>query len=177
LADYVERARTRPDPCNQYQGWIKDAEKERDLCIARIDYLFRFQKEFLVPIEQLATRIERTFEEHGVDVILQFSAKSAHHDIEPNNPVDLGLQWYKYDANHFGGWSHLSCQLGRELRIELKPVIGDDYPAVLRQMKANGSRVLFVGAYTGQGATEEQFVKTMATAGIRVVFARDVEGS
>jgi hypothetical protein len=29
--------------------------------------------------------------------------------------------------------------------------------------------------YTGQGATEEQFVKTMATAGIRVLFAREVE--
>lgn len=62
------------------------------------------------------------------------------------------------------------------LRIELKPVVGDDYPAVLRQMKPNRSTVLFVGEYTGQGATEEQFVQTMATADIRVVFARDVEG-
>jgi hypothetical protein len=42
-------------------------------------------------------------------------------------------------------------------------------------MKRTGSDVLFVGEYTGQGATQEQFVKTMATAGIRVVFARDVE--
>ena len=30
--------------------------------------------------------------------------------------------------------------------------------------------VLLVGDYTGQGATCEQFVKTMATAGIRVMF-------
>ena len=29
---------------------------------------------------------------------------------------------------------------------------------------------------TGQGATEEQFVRTMGTAGIRVVFARELEG-
>jgi hypothetical protein len=43
-------------------------------------------------------------------------------------------------------------------------------------MKANRSTVLFVGQYCGQGATEEQFVKTMATAGIRVVFARELEG-
>jgi len=43
-------------------------------------------------------------------------------------------------------------------------------------MKRTGSDALFVGAYTGQGATEEQFVQTMATADIRVVFARDVEG-
>jgi len=59
---------------------------------------------------------------------------------------------------------------------ELKPVVGDDYPAILRQMKRAESDVLFVGAYTGQGATEEQFVQTMAIAGIRVVFAREVEG-
>jgi hypothetical protein len=43
-------------------------------------------------------------------------------------------------------------------------------------MKTNGSDVLFVGDYTGQGATKEQFVKTMATAGIRVAVAREVEG-
>jgi hypothetical protein len=43
-------------------------------------------------------------------------------------------------------------------------------------MKRLGAGVLFVGEYTGQGATREQFVKTMATAGIRVVFAREVEG-
>jgi len=43
-------------------------------------------------------------------------------------------------------------------------------------MKRTVSTVLFVDDYTGQGASEEQFVKTMATAGIRVVFARDVEG-
>jgi len=40
-------------------------------------------------------------------------------------------------------------------------------------MKRTGD-VLFVGDYTGQGATQEQFVKTMATAGIRVVFAGDL---
>ena len=38
-----------------------------------------------------------------------------------------------------------------------------------------GSDVFFVGEYAGQGATEAQFVQTKATAGIRVVFAREVE--
>jgi hypothetical protein len=32
-------------------------------------------------------------------------------------------------------------------------------------MKRVGVHVLFVGEYRGQGATRQQFVKTMATAG------------
>lgn len=59
--------------------------------------------------------------------------------------------------------------------IEIKPEVGDDYPAVLRQMRANHSNVLFTQNYTGVGATEEQFVRTFGTADIRVIFRRDVD--
>ena len=59
--------------------------------------------------------------------------------------------------------------------IEIKPVVGDDYPAVLRQMRANGSNVLFAERYTGTGATEAQFVKTFALSDIKIVFRRDVD--
>jgi hypothetical protein len=59
--------------------------------------------------------------------------------------------------------------------IEIKPTVSDDYPAVLRQMRANGSRVLFTQNYTGIGATEEQFVKTFALSDIKVVFRREVD--
>ena len=53
--------------------------------------------------------------------------------------------------------------------------VSDDYPAVLPQMKRLGATILFVGDYVGQGATREQFIKTFATASIRVVFAADVK--
>lgn len=81
------------------------------------------------------------------------------------------------DCDSFWSWREWQgrADWSRTFWIELKPTVGDDYPAVLRQMKANGSSVLFVGEYRGQGATQEQFIKTMAMAGIRVVFARDVE--
>jgi uncharacterized protein (DUF3820 family) len=106
---------------------------------------------------------KRSFEERGADVVLQIYARWAS-----RQDVSAELNELYGDDDQYG--RH------RGLRIELKPVIGDDYPAVLRQMKRTGASVLFVGEYTGQGATQEQFVKTMATAGIRVVFARDVEG-
>jgi hypothetical protein len=53
--------------------------------------------------------------------------------------------------------------------------IGDDYPSVLRQMKANGSRYLLLKEYTGTGATREQFIKTFATADRAVIFLDECE--
>jgi|SRR6266498_1033918 len=61
------------------------------------------------------------------------------------------------------------------LFIELKPVVRDDYPAVLRKMKQNGSEYLLVGQYTGVGATRQQFIDTFAASSKRVIFMDEVE--
>jgi hypothetical protein len=111
--------------------------------------------------------ITRTFETDGVDVSL--FARAPHGPRDPDWVPPL----YRYPHSAPDGYHP---NFGLQLAVEIKPVVGDDYPAVLRQMRANGSTVLFVGEYRGQGATEDQFIKTFATAGIRVVFARDVEG-
>jgi hypothetical protein len=61
--------------------------------------------------------------------------------------------------------------------IEIKPTVSDDFPSVLRQIEAmsyirvfdrdrgqynkyriNGTRMLLVGEYTGQGATQDEFI-------------------
>lgn len=55
------------------------------------------------------------------------------------------------------------------IKAELKPTVGDDYPAVLRQMRNNGSNVLVYGAYTGQGVDEATFRKFFTMQKIRVV--------
>lgn len=59
----------------------------------------------------------------------------------------------------------------QEFRIECKPSLGDDYPAVLRQMKAHRSNVLVIGdgGYTGTGATREQIEAIFGTAKIKIV--------
>jgi uncharacterized protein (DUF3820 family) len=108
------------------------------------------------------------FEEHGVDVDLEISVRSDLHHIPDSiwHVGRIGMSGSRWHGMHWDA----------SFKIEIKPVVGDDYPAVLRQMKRTGADVLFVGEYTGQGATEKQFVQTMATAGIRVVFAREVEG-
>jgi uncharacterized protein (DUF3820 family) len=65
------------------------------------------------------------------------------------------------------------------VRVEIKPAIGDDYPAVLRQMKGSESNVLYLASYTGQGATLDQVRKIFKASGITILmhadFARYVE--
>jgi uncharacterized protein (DUF3820 family) len=99
------------------------------------------------------------FEHRGVDVVLQVFAASKSHNIDP------------YELHEFA----FRRSTSRGLQIELKPTVGDDYPAVLRQMKANGSEVLLLRDYVGTGATREQFIKTFATANKRVIFLSDIE--
>jgi len=61
------------------------------------------------------------------------------------------------------------------LPVEIKPTVGDEYPAVLRQMARNGSKYLFLERYVGEGATEAQFVAMFAASDKKVVFKRDVD--
>ena len=84
----------------------------------------------------------------------------------------------------------LSKCRGGSLYLELKPSMGDDFPAVLRQIKVNKKRVieknrpyvvkaawvLVIGAYTGQGATFEEVKKLFNTENIYVVLEQEIEG-
>lgn len=69
--------------------------------------------------------------------------------------------------------AQLAAQLG--FRIEVKPVVGDDYPAVLRRMKTARNNALLVEEFNGSGATWEQLVKVFALSNISVVLLEDVE--
>lgn len=62
--------------------------------------------------------------------------------------------------------------------VECKPSLGDDYPAVLRQMKADETKILLIGdgGYTGVGATLTQVRAIFATASIRIVLLSEVGG-
>lgn len=156
-----------PD-CDRLAREKLDAERERNLHLAAFlrhdeTKLRELQNRFGSAIN-LEFIFGREFEDRGVDVVLHVTAQSEPHSlIEPPFP---------HMTSSRNAWNDVLW--GQTLRVELKPVVGDDYPAVLRQMKANRSDVLFVGAYTGIGASEAQFIKTFATADKRVIFARDV---
>jgi len=68
-------------------------------------------------------------------------------------------------------------------KVEIKPTISDDFPAVLRQMKAampikryanKTFYILLIGSYTGLGATEEEFIQYFNSQGYYVVFEKQL---
>lgn len=69
--------------------------------------------------------------------------------------------------------------------LELKPTLGDDYPAVIRQIQQHGNlgqyssnyeyRAVVVGRYTGEGASLEQVRKIFEAARITLVLLSDVQ--
>ena len=60
-------------------------------------------------------------------------------------------------------------------RIEVKPILGDDYPAVLRTMKATNCTHLLVMEYCGVGASWDEVVKVFSLSKIVAVLLEDVE--
>ena len=90
--------------------------------------------------------------------------------------VDIAWRWMptfvERDPNGESRW-YLTC--GRDVGCELKPTIGDDYPAILRQMRASNAAVLVIGEYQGTGATEQQMRAIFRASGIRVVFVSEID--
>jgi len=52
-----------------------------------------------------------------------------------------------------------------DLKIEVKPCVGDDYPAILRQMQSNGANFLIADQFTATGATLEQVKEIFKRSG------------
>lgn len=61
-------------------------------------------------------------------------------------------------------------------RIECKPSVGDDYPAILRQMKKHSSDTLLIGegGFAAAGATFEQVKKIFAASRITIVLLSEI---
>lgn len=115
--------------------------------------------------------------------ILSFS-KPDFERVDVAYTIWQGLRFI-YD-NRYGGVSEFCHQKVHSFKIEIKPTISDDFPAVLRQMKAsmpveksdwqrNRYYILLVGNYTGTSATKEQFIAYFETQGYYVVFEEEIE--
>lgn len=73
----------------------------------------------------------------------------------------------------------LSSEIGN-VYVEAKPVVGDDYPTVLRQItgyKRDGRAVLLIDQFDARGATLEQVRKIFSSRGISIVMLSDVENA
>lgn len=125
-----------------------------------------------VPVA-LETVFSTQFEQHGIDVILYWG-------IRTRSPIPRCYPTYRGSTHfhvHSASMRSEDYDKANNLSIEIKPSISDDYPAVLRQMHANHSKVLFVGKFNAAGASRDQFLKVFKSSGITVVFRDDVKWS
>jgi hypothetical protein len=64
---------------------------------------------------------------------------------------------------------------GKRFTVEIKPVVGDDYPNILRQMKTSRSNQLLVGEFRATSASWDEVVKIFAMSKISVAHMEEVE--
>jgi hypothetical protein len=144
---------------------ITDAQSE----LARLNLAYKARLDWLesspVPVLEI---LELLFEVEGADVQFRFNVST---DMPDNCRFKSYFNWNDHSCVTF---SHISNNY--HLRIECKPVIGDDYPAVLRQMKANSCDVLLIGhgGYRGVGATSKQMEQIFAASGIKVMLLSQI---
>lgn len=109
----------------------------------------------------------RVFEEKGVDVKFEIhygiyleSREGCYGDIKQLLKSQYGDRFFSYDLI---------------FPIEIKPILSDDFPSVLRQMKANDSKYLFVSEYSGMGATLDQVRQIFDESDIRLLLEDEVD--
>lgn len=129
-----------------------------------------------------------SFESQGVDVGFRIGVGVSA--FIPTRSYSVGSRLHGQSEKHFI-WSirwPFELDLRRVIEvpsleahfsfsIELKPTVGDDYPAVLRQMKRNDASVLVIGAYCGVGATQDEFIQFFKTQGVTVIFEADIHNT
>jgi hypothetical protein len=80
-------------------------------------------------------------------------------------------------------WSSETKKWGgyRDVYVEIKPSLGDDFPAVMRQIRAHKQPVsshprciLLIGDFCAEGATLSQVFEMFSRSGIRIVSLSDV---
>ncbi len=115
------------------------------------------------------------FEKNGVDV--EFSIRTGFELLKKGESIEEKL------IQTIDRWGNQivipipKTWINCNFKIEIKPSIGDDYPAVLRQIKHNHSNYLLIRSYTGIGATKEQFVEFFDSQGVEVIFEADVDAA
>jgi hypothetical protein len=117
---------------------------------------------------------QRSSEYESLKEIQEAKFSASSESTRPYRNEKSGELLY-YDSFHFSR-SVPAPKLMREARvtIEIKPTIGDDYPAILRQIKQTKAEFILVDRYCGVGATQEQFVQFFQTQGKTVIFEADV---
>ena len=106
---------------------------------------------------------------------VKFSAGFMDFDFDETN---YETEKIRIQAEHHGFDIYLQCGCMDDC-IELKPCLGDDYPAVIRQIHnaghKTGERVLIIKEYSGVGCDYDTLVKIFKSSKIRLIKLSDIK--
>jgi hypothetical protein len=102
-------------------------------------------------------------------------------NVDVSFSISYGLKFYFDNSIK---WVDYINRKTCEVKLEIKPTISDDFPSVLRQMKASMPisedsyfvkkyYLLLIEQYTGIGATKSEFIEYFKTQGYIVVFEEE----
>ena len=125
----------------------------------------------------------KSFEHNSFDVAIEYKYYKVHEDgcCYPWGLPEVNKKFYR------------AFDIREELLfvyVEIKPCLGDDFPAVLRQIKANsvinigrgrkqelqGKKILLIDEFTAVGATLEQVKKVFELSDINLLTFQEIEG-
>jgi len=118
--------------------------------------------------------LDRQFEHEGIDVTLMVSVYSERpivtfYELETHYSLNGKSMWIRREPR--------VQQFSRTYKIECKPRVGDDYPAILRQMRASGAKALLVGAVESVAVSLDQMRDIFDTAGITICTVEEIEST
>ncbi len=125
------------------------------------------------PID-LLNHWETSFEVKGSDVFVSMSYG-----------YDFGIFFRNYDIYDYGDYitkrqksllKQLEFYINTDLKIELKPSIGDDFPSVFREMKSHKSNILIIDQLNTTNVSFDILEQFFSTEGIRVIFESKILG-
>jgi hypothetical protein len=145
----------------------------------------RWRSEIRIELKELRQKcrqLQQTFENDAVNfdsfkksLRIQCNCASAFNvndaDVEITCQFTITPERYTGGRASWKGWPPAS----KTFRIHLEPTISDDYPALLKQMRATSVRYLFLDTYTARGATFEEFNAIFRSANLTVVRKADVD--
>ena len=153
--DVVNRIREREE--NPNPGVLSYYEKEA--LVAQRRHAIANEELQRIPMVGWSFDATAECEVRGIDVVLDVSLCSHDRFAAQTRSVEQPGQYW----------------LERKYNIECKPTLGDDYPAVLRQMKANESGYLVIGECRTTAVTYEQVCDIFERSDMTVNTVTEIE--
>jgi hypothetical protein len=171
LKEATDKARNYIDDPD-HQAWAREngialgpTERERQIAgfEQMVATLHNLQKRMPDRVEAPKPTVSCKLEQYGFDVIMRAAIRYPwESDLKKN---------YLYSSDD-------GCAV--TIAIKIQWTVGDNYLARVRSVRWRAGTavdhiVLLVGRFNGRSTTKEQFVKEWAAAGVKVVFAADLE--